>query len=286
LSRGGIRYCHCTHRGNWSNRPLEPHEQCDAPWVRVDWLEGVVWTQVATLFRDPTRLREELVRRREEGSPTRTTAEAELARVRKRLAAIPAEQDRAFHKHIQGKVPDDVYDRAMAAMQQERQAAEGRIGALERELAALAVSQRQETNALEYAASIAAGLDVLDDEGRQRFLRDMLREVRVDGRRVTITTILPGGPDGGSGNKGFVPLLPSPLGRPVDADRLLQHRRARVGQQPAVLGVNEVDGDFQVRRCQGGAAPARTTVDRAVHRKAGGAPDNGPRILPRSRRTS
>jgi|GEM_PF-5398577 len=91
-------------------------------------------------------------------------------------------------------------ERAMDAVQRGRVAAQTRAAALERELTSLAVSERQETAAVEYAANVAAGLDALDDAGRQRLLRDLVAEVRVDGRNVLIHTGLPTGDRGPSGD--------------------------------------------------------------------------------------
>ena len=240
-SKGGHRYYHCSHRGTYYNRPLEPHEQCDTPWVRADRLEDAVWTRVADLFRDPERFREELARRRDEGSPTRTAAEEERAALGRRLAVIPGEQDRLVHAFTKGRIPEDAMGRAMDGLQKERLAALGRVASLERELANLALSERQEADALEYAARVGAGLDGLDDEGRQRFLRDMVRQVHVDGRRVMIRTILPGGPDGG-GSGGTNPvtchIAPTPSRpcaaghRPSGGPNRPPPSRSRVGSRP------------------------------------------------------
>ena len=206
-TKGGRRYYACTHHGTYYNRPLEPHERCDAPWTRADWLEGAVWGRVADLFRDPERLRAELAQRRAEGSPTRAAAEQELARLRQRLDAIPREQDRLLQAFAKGHVPEDAMGRTMEGLQKERAAAQTRAGTLERELTDLARSERQEASAVEYAAQVAVGLDALDDEGRRAFLRDMVRDVRVDGPRVMIRTILHGGsPDGGAGGMDAVQL--------------------------------------------------------------------------------
>ncbi len=136
---------------------------------------------MADLFRDPERLRSELGQRQQEGSPTRTAAEQELSGLRTRLAAIPREQDRLLGAFAKGHVPEDALGRQMDGLQKERLAAQKRVADLERELAALAVSAKQEADAVEYAASVAAGLDALDDDGRKRFLQDMVREVRTDG---------------------------------------------------------------------------------------------------------
>ena len=156
-----------------------------------------MWDRVAGLFRDPERLRAELTQRQQAGSPTRTAAEQELATLHGRLVAIPREQDKILTLFRRDVMPQDALERQMAGLQKERLAAQARTAELERDLAVRALSQEQEADAVEYAASIAAGLDALDDEGRKRFLQDMVREVRVDGRRVTIRTILNGGPGGG-----------------------------------------------------------------------------------------
>lgn len=207
----GYRYYRCTHRGTrYGDGPIPPEARCDAPWTQADWLEEAVWDRVAGLFRDPERLRAELEQRKAEGSPTRTAAEQELASMRARLGAIPREQDRLLGAFAKGHVPEDALARQMDLLQKERLAAQARSAGLERELAALALSEKQAADAVAFAANITAGLDGLDDEGRKRFLQDMVREVRVEGRRVSIRTILQGGP-GGGGSGGGGPLALRPL---------------------------------------------------------------------------
>jgi site-specific DNA recombinase len=227
-SSKGYRYYRCTHRGTrYGDGPMDPADRCDAPWTQADWLEDAVWTRVAGLFRDPERLRAELEQRQQEGSPTRTTAEQELAGLRARLAALPREQDWLLGAFAKGHVPEDALGRQMDGLQKERLAAQQRAANLERELAALALSEKQQADAVEYAASIAAGLDGLDDEGRKQFLQDMVREVRVDGRRVVIRTILSGRSDGGgSGGGGCLAL------HPVQQHRLVAVVGAPVSRQP------------------------------------------------------
>ena len=213
----GYRYYRCTHRATrYGDGPIAPEARCDAPWTQADWLEDAVWERIAGLFRDPERLRAELAQRHQEGSPTRAAAEKELSGLRTRLAAIPREQDRLLGAFAKGHVPEDALARQMDGLQKERLAAQKRAAELERDLAALALSEKQAADAVDYAASIAAGLDALDDEGRKRFLQDMVREVRVDGRRVTIRTILHGGPGGGgSGGGGSLALRPVHQDRPI-----------------------------------------------------------------------
>jgi hypothetical protein len=97
--------------------------------------------------------------------------------------------------------------RTMGAVQRERQAGQTRVAELEAELVARDLAEQDEARALEYATNVGAGLDTLDQEGRQRFLRDVVKEVRFDGRHVTIRTIIPTGGDGGPGAGSFVQLL-------------------------------------------------------------------------------
>jgi len=145
-TKGGHRYYQCSHRSTYYNRPLEPEERCDAPWVRADWLEEAVWSRVAGLFRDPERLRTELATRRDEGSPTRTAAEGELASVRRRLTTIPAEEDRLARALARGIMPEDVVGRNMETLKRERLAALTREVSLTRGLADLAVRTRKILN--------------------------------------------------------------------------------------------------------------------------------------------
>ena len=205
----GYRYYHCTRK-----TVVQP-DRCDAPWVRAEWLEAAVWDAVAGLFRDPGRLEVELAQRQDAGSPTRDALEGERRHLHRRLAAIPQEQDRLLQAFAKGTIPEDAMARTMATLRQEREATQNRVIGLDRELAALQRMDWDQARVRAYVSQVGAGLEALDEEGRQRFLRDVVRDVRFEGRQVTVRTIIPTeapglGPNAGSGG----PLRPHAVGRP------------------------------------------------------------------------
>jgi len=74
---------------------------------------------------------EELGRRREEGSATRTGLERELALVRDRLPVVPREMDRLIDGYGKGLIPDDRMRTRMSALTEERSQIEEKRKSLE-----------------------------------------------------------------------------------------------------------------------------------------------------------
>jgi site-specific DNA recombinase len=195
-NRTGRRYYVCGHRGSLTR--IDGTGACFAPHAHADRLEAQVWERVTSLLRDPVLLEQELARRREAGSPTREGIESELRQAKERLAAIPAEMDRLVEGYGKGLIPDELMQARMTALQNEKNGLSERVDALERELLRLDADARAEAGALEFARRVAEGIDALDDEGRQKLLRLVVREIVVYRERIVIRTVLPGGdPDGG-----------------------------------------------------------------------------------------
>ena len=217
-NRTGLRYYQCGHRGGATR--VDGTGACRAPYSNASQLEAVVWEQISSLLRDPDLLETELARRRESGSPTRAGLEAELVRVKTRLAAIPSEVDRLVEGFSKGVLPEEPLRRRLAALQEERQEFTRHAGQLEAELSRLDRDALAETGALEFARTVAMGLGSLGDQGRQELLRLVVREVVVSGERIVIRTVLPtedldGGPSDGSGIlRTPAPLLAGPAADP------------------------------------------------------------------------
>ena len=187
----GRRYYRCGQHG--SPGRVDGSGACRSGAVYADTLEETVWERIASLLRDPAMLQEELVRRRESGSPTRDSLEGELRQARDRLTALPAEMDRLVDGYGKGLIPDDLMRQRMAALQSEKKELSESAEVLERDLLRLETDARVQRSALEFAARVAKGIDALDDEGRQQLLRLVVREVVVYGDRIVIRTVLPGG---------------------------------------------------------------------------------------------
>ncbi|MFC1935993.1 hypothetical protein ACFLX9_04515 [Chloroflexota bacterium] len=83
-------------------------------------LENVVRSAGTSLTQEPETFRNELRRRREEGSTAREVAEQELKEAGRRLHEIPREEDRLVHGYSKGLVPDDHMRAKMEALDMER----------------------------------------------------------------------------------------------------------------------------------------------------------------------
>ncbi len=168
-------------------------EACPQKLVRADRLEEVVWEAIEGLLQEPETLRKELKRRCEEGSPTREVSEQEFLAARKRLEAIPREQDRLVEGYGKGLIPDDRMRQRMEALKAEEDMLQRRVAELERQLTRLEVTQEQESQALAFAQRVRDGLDHLDFAGRQQLLRLVLEDVTCYDSRAVIRTIIPTG---------------------------------------------------------------------------------------------
>jgi site-specific DNA recombinase len=183
------RHYRCSHyrqhqadiHGNW----------CAFRPVRADGLEEAVWDAVTRLLQHPERLREELRRRREEGSPTREVAEQELRAARKRLEAIPGEQDCLVEGYGKRLIPDDLMRNRMEALKAEREEVQARVVDLERRLGQLEVTEEQETQALAFAERVKDGLKNLVFAQRQQMLRLLVEDVTCYEGKAIIRTIIP-----------------------------------------------------------------------------------------------
>ena len=189
VNGSGRRFYRCTRS---SERGVDVHgEACSQRVVPADHLEETTWDAVAALMRDPEALREELARRRLEGSPTREAAEWELQIARKRLQAIPKEQERLVGGYTKGLIPDESMRMQMEALKSERVALSEKVAELERGLARLELTEEQESQALDFAEQVRDGLERLDFSGRQQFMRLVLEDVTCYDGRAVVHTIIP-----------------------------------------------------------------------------------------------
>ena len=164
---------------------------CTQKVMRADHLEDAVWQAIGGLLQDPETLRDELKRRRQEGSPTREVTEQELRVTRRRLEAIPREQDRLVEGYGKGLIPDDRMQARMEALKAEREELQRRAGDLDRQLIRLEMTQEQEAQALTFAYRVRDGLNHLDFAGRQQLLRLVLEDVACYDGRAVVHTIIP-----------------------------------------------------------------------------------------------
>jgi len=186
---GDLRRYRCNH-----HHKADIHgNRCSFTPVRAD-LEEPVWETVTRLLQEPEQLREELRKRREEGSPTRETAERELLLTQRRLKAIPQEQDRLVEGYGKGLVPDDRMRIRMDALKTDKEELERRAQELERQLTTLELTEEQEAQALAFAEKVRNGLTNLEFAERQELLRLLVEDVTCYDDKAIIHTIIPPSP--------------------------------------------------------------------------------------------
>lgn len=113
------------------------------------------------------------------------------------------EMDRLVDGYGKGLIPDELMRPRMTALQNERQGIAERAEAVERDLLRLDTEAHAEAGALEFARKVAEGIDALDDEGRQRLLRLVVREIVVSPEKLVIRSILPGSDPDDGGHDAF-----------------------------------------------------------------------------------
>ena len=262
------RYYQCGHRGALTR--VDGTGACRSPYTNADRLEAAVWGQVAALLRDPELLEQELVRRREGGSPTREGLEAELQQANGRLAAIPTEMDRLVDGYGKGLIPDNLMGPRMTVLQGERKGLAERVDTLGRDLLRLDTDAEAEAGALEFAARVAGGIDALDADGRQQLLRLVVREVVVQREQVVVRTVLPGGEP----QPGGLCTRPSLLAGPPAHPHHREPGRRHLAQRPQRA---RADAPGDLHRARRALPPAHRD-----HRRSGRHPEEAraPRAAP------
>ncbi len=150
-----------------------------------------MWDAVTGLLQDPDRLREELRRRREEGSPTRESAERELGIATVRLKRIPMEQDRLVAGYDKGLIPDDKMREWMESLQTEERELTDRVQELERRLSRLELTEEQENNAVRFAECTGWGLNNLKFGERRELVQLLVEDIRWVDSTAEVHTIIP-----------------------------------------------------------------------------------------------
>ena len=204
LVRGLVRCGQCgAHMSAWFDGNLRRYRcnrsyrtdihgnRCSFMPIRADDVEESVWGELSRLLQEPDALRKELQRRREKGSPTRETAERELLLTRRRLGAIPQEQDRLVEGYGKGLIPDDLMRSRMDALKSEKEDLECRGGELERQLTSLELTEEQEAQALAFADRVRSGLGNLEFAEKQELFRLLVEDVTCYDDKAVIHTIIP-----------------------------------------------------------------------------------------------
>jgi site-specific DNA recombinase len=171
----GYRYyvCSCAWpRGNKDRR--EPRPACPSGCHRADALEEAVWSRVRAWLEDPEALARDA---RQEGAAE--AAEAEAASLKRRLAQVERERERAFEAYRRGLVDLGLFEDAMGRLGAEKAALEARLAGLEEAKKAAALVEQGAEALRELAREIAGRLDELDWAERGRLIRLLVRRITV-----------------------------------------------------------------------------------------------------------
>ena len=111
---GSILAVKCTACTGWTvAHSVQPLFRSKRPLWRIRC--GTRWQG---LLRQPDLLRQELHRRREDGSPRRAALDVELQTVRQRLDDVPTEMDRLVDGYGKGSIPDVLMEGRMTSLRE------------------------------------------------------------------------------------------------------------------------------------------------------------------------
>ena len=120
-----IAYYRC-YKDRKSTAPIDERGEpkpCSCSWVNGRALEATIWDKVTGLVMQPELLVQELERLTQPTSTTREALEEEVACIRKRLDAVPQEEQRLVQGYRKGLYADFMMREEMDRLHRERDAA-------------------------------------------------------------------------------------------------------------------------------------------------------------------
>ena len=124
-------------------------------------------------------------------SATKKAVEDELAHVRKRIEALPAEERRLVAGYRKGYYSEPVMREEKVRVDREKVETEKRRLELTAQLGRLDAASAYLEQVEDLTTRLAQGLDTLDFDGRRELLRLPVDEVVYDDGQLSIKTILP-----------------------------------------------------------------------------------------------
>jgi site-specific DNA recombinase len=199
LRRRGVYRCQGRAGYRYAHGPV-----CNAPSIREDHLDALVWREVLRLLEDPTLVETELARRREaarQADPTRQRVD-ELTRQRVRVATAT---DRLVTAYQQELVTLEELRARMPALRTEQHAIAAELQAIETAAVDEARYLRLSEMLADFRARLRARAETLDMMERQKIVRLVIKEIRISPDAITICHSLPVGtpepqPDGPQGS--------------------------------------------------------------------------------------
>lgn len=238
----------CWGRDAWRRRPKAV---CTAPVTRQDHLDALVWGEVMRLLETPALVEAELARRREaarDADPTRHRLDDLLRHQTRVTTAI----DRLVTAYQQELVTLEDLRARMPALRTQQRAVEAEREAIETATTDEARYLRLSETLADFRTKLRGRANTLDLTERQKIVRLLIREVRVDVDAITICHSLPLSSVDREGLGGSTPLNPgsaagSPewhLHVPRQSPRLRtgKSRRRRRRLAPRPLPVADADG--------------------------------------------
>ena len=151
---------------------------CDNLQIRTDILEGVVWTQVVELLRNPQRLKTEYERRLDVMEQDAQTA-LDTSSLEKQRAQLEKGKSRLIDSYADGVIEKEDFEPRMQHLRSRLEQIEQDIqssrqyGAVQQELF-LVISRVEE-----FADAVADGLDRMDQEMKRKIVLGLVKRVEI-----------------------------------------------------------------------------------------------------------
>lgn len=150
---------------------------------RADAIEEAVWARVREWLTDP-----EALARAVRDNESAGLAEKEASRIRKRLAQLDRERERAFEAFRRGLVDVEMFEKAVREAQAEKAVLEAKLRQLEEAAQAAAYAEQNMEALREMARQVAGRIDDLDWKDREKLIRLLVRRVTVHGGELVVET--------------------------------------------------------------------------------------------------
>lgn len=190
-SRGGHNYYYvCAYRNEL--KAGGPDRRCKERQIRADELDAFVFDQIREAMLRPALLTagETAIVSREQ-TPDDELLGAQLARLERQLDGTERERQRLLDLYQSGMIELAELSRRNDELASRRASLTDQRDKLVCQRAQLTTSNRLRSRVANFAEAVAAGIDALDFAGRQRLMRLVVEQVRVNGWQVEIRLRIP-----------------------------------------------------------------------------------------------
>ena len=187
LPSHGRRYYRCQGRDR-----LNEVNHCKAGLLHADRIENFVWETVLGILRDPSLLSQKLERHADELATGGIDLSSEVTRLEQSLSLVERKEARALEAYLN----ESLQLPALTALIEE-------LGSQKKDLVKALQKAKEEVSVhheeisrgqriARFCRLALRGLGNLDEERRQRLLRSLIDEIKVDGQELEIRGVLPG----------------------------------------------------------------------------------------------